>query len=341
MTQRRMISPGFVEDALGGLRRAGIDPAPVLRAVGLPDPVAEPVSHLQYGALWLAIAARLDDEFFGLGARPMPVGSFKLLCHAVLHARTLEQALRRALAFLRVVLDDPHGELTQREGQAEIVLASRRAPRPAFADRTYWLLLLGVLSWLIGRRIPLLHVDFASSAPDNRSDYHRLFGAPVGFDRPVSRLAFSAAYLALPPIRDERALGPFLRAAPANILLGYRHDQSISARIRNRLRAVPPKDWPAFETVAADIRLSPATLRRRLRDEGQSFSAIRDELRFAQAQAILRERPDSIADIASALGYAEPSAFHRAFLKWSGQTPGAFREGERWAPRPGAPTPGP
>ena len=325
MTQRRMISPGFVEDALTGLRRAGIDPGPVLAGVGLPDPVTESVTHLQYGALWLAIAARLDDEFFGLGARPMRVGSFKLLCHAVLQAHTLDQALRRALAFLGVVLDDPRGELTQREGQAEIVLRCGRGARPAFADRTYWLLLLGVLSWLIGRRIPLLHVDFAGRAPENRLDYHQFFGAPVRFERPVSRLAFNAAYLALPPIRSERALGPFLRGAPANILFGYRHDQSISARIRNRLSALPPSDWPTFEAIAADIRFSPATLRRRLRDEAQSFSSIRDDIRFEQAQAMLRQSAHSVADIATALGYAEPSAFHRAFLKWSGQTPAAFR----------------
>ena len=337
MAQRRMISPGFVEDALGGLLRAGIDPAPVLAAAGFDRPPTEPVSHLQYGALWLAIAARMDDEFFGLGARPMRVGSFKLLCHAVLHARTLEQALRRALAFLSIVLDDPRGELTQREGQAEIVLRGERLPRPAFADRTYWLLLLGVLCWLIGRRIPLLRVDFACSAPENRPDYHQLFGAPVRFDRPVSRLAFNAAYLALPTIRDERALGPFLRGAPANILLGYRHDQSVSARIRNRLRALPPRDWPDFESVAADIRMSPATLRRRLRDEGQSFSAIRDEIRFALAQDILRRQSTSVADIAAALGYAEPSAFHRAFLKWSGRTPAAFREDDRQS-RPAGPS---
>ncbi|MGO7374023.1 AraC family transcriptional regulator ligand-binding domain-containing protein, partial [Rhizobium ruizarguesonis] len=53
-----------------------------------------------YGALWLAIAAELDDEFFGMGGRQMRGGSFTLLCHCVLHAPTLGQALRRALRFL-------------------------------------------------------------------------------------------------------------------------------------------------------------------------------------------------------------------------------------------------
>ncbi|WP_427026141.1 AraC family transcriptional regulator [Aureimonas ureilytica] len=322
---RRMISPGFVEDALDSLRRAGIDPAPVLAELGLAFPVTAPVSNLQYGALWLRIADVLGDEFFGNGARPMRPGSFKLLCHSVLSARSLEQALRRALRFMEIVLDDPTGELHHRGGQAEIVLRTRGAPCSAFAYRTYWLILLGVLCWLIGRRIPLLQVDFACSAPENRADYHQFFGAPVRFDQPSCRLAFNASYLALPIIRDERALGPFLRAAPANILLGYRHDQSVSARVRSRLQATPLAEWPDFDRVAGDMRLSPATLRRRLRDEGQSFSLIRDELRFVLARDLLRRPGRTIADIAALLGYAEPTAFYRAFHKWSGLTPAAFR----------------
>lgn len=127
----QMISPDFVDDALACLRRRGLPTVPVLRAAGLPAAVHEPVTPQQYGRLWLAIAGALDDEFFGLAARPMRRGSFTLLCHAVLRAGTLDKALRRALKFLRVVLDEPHGELVVADGQAQIVLAqsARRTRR--------------------------------------------------------------------------------------------------------------------------------------------------------------------------------------------------------------------
>lgn len=329
--QRQMISPGFVEDALDCLRRKGLDPSLALAGTDIRYPVTDYVSNTQYGALWLNVAALARDEFFDLGARPMRPGSFKLLCHAVLHARTLEQATRRALKFLEVILDDPVGEFVQRDGQAEIILRDEKAPRSAFAYRTYWLLLLGVLCWLIGRRIPLQRVDFSCPAPQNRSDYRQFFGAPVHFGQPNSSLAFNAAYLALPTIRNEKSLSSFLRGAPANILLRYRHDQGVSARIRALLKQTPPENWPDFDNLAAGVKLSPATLRRRLRSEGQSFISIRDEVRYLRAQGILRDKDCSIADIAITLGYAEPSAFHRAFLKWSGVTPAFFRERERRA----------
>ena len=324
----RMISPGFVEDALDSLRVKGIDPAPVLRNVGIDPESFDPVTNEQYGALWLAIAALSGDEFFGLAAHPMRPGAFRLLCYTVIHAGTLERALRRALTFLNIVLDDPNGELRQSAGIAEIILTDQSGPRSAFTYRTYWLILLGIACWLIGRRIPLSRVDFSCSEPVNRQEYHQFFGAPVHFGRSQSRLTFRADYLKLPIIRDEKALKGFLRAAPANILLRYRHDQGFTAGVRHRLRAVNPDNWPDFETVAADMKLSPATLRRRLKSEGQSFAAIRDEIRQAEAQRQLREGKDSIAQIATALGYTEPSAFHRAFFKWTGMTPLAFRKGE-------------
>ncbi|KVN38542.1 AraC family transcriptional regulator [Burkholderia pyrrocinia] len=323
--ERPTISPGFVEDALACLRVQGVDVAPLLRPAGLPDAADAPVTVQQYGRLWLAMAAALDDEFFGLAARPMRVGSFALLGHAVLHTRTLEQALRRSLRFLRVVLDHPHGTLQASGGEARIVLADVGAPRPAFAYRTFWLVLLGLACWLIGRRIPLRRIDFSCPSPAHRADYSQFFGAPVHFDQPDCRLTFDAAYLRLPTIRSEQALTTFLRGAPANILVRYRHDSGWVAKIRAHLKAIPAADWPNFDTLAARLDMPPATLRRRLRSEGQSFAAIKDELRSVMAQALLRDGERSVADIASELGFSEPSAFHRAFRKWTGQSPGAFR----------------
>lgn len=325
--ERAIIAPGFVEDALDCVRARGIDEAPLLLGAGLPSVVARPVSNVEYGRLWWLIAQAMQDEFFGLAARPMRPGSFTLLCQATVHAGTLDRALRRTLAFLAVVLDDPRGELRQRGGEAEIRLVDRAAPRPALAYRTYWLLVMGVACWLIGQRIPLRRVDFACPAPEHRRDYRQFFGAPVNFDQPESRLAFDAAFLRRPLIRNEAALKAFLRGAPANILLRYRHDDGLAKRVRLRLGAAPPADWPDFEALAGEFRMSPATLRRRLAAEGQSFGAIREDLRSLLAQKLLR-RPDlSIADVAAELGYSEPTAFHRAFRGWTGSTPGAFRQG--------------
>jgi hypothetical protein len=121
--------------------------------------------------MWLALARELDDEFIGLAARPMRPGGFTLLCHCRLHSPNVEQALRRALRFLHLVLDEPRGELTVESGLARVELRESGPPHSAFAYRTYWIVLHGVICWFAGRRLPLRRIGFRCSEPDFCGDY--------------------------------------------------------------------------------------------------------------------------------------------------------------------------
>lgn len=327
--ERRIVTEGFVGDLLACARDLGVDPAPYLAEAGLPADPRGPITDAAFGRLWWGIAQAAGDEFLGLGARPMRPGAFALMCQAMLHAGSLERALRRGLRFLAVVLDAPAGSLQLRGGEVEITLSAAPGPRPAFAYRTFWLILMGAACWLVGRRIPLRALDFAGAAPAGRRDCLTFFGAPVRFDRAQTRLVFDAAYLKLPTIRSEAALRGFLRAAPGNLLVRYRAEAGMAARVRAHLAARPPADWPGFEALAAALELSPATLRRQLRADGQSFAALKDELRAVIAERLLREGRLSVAQVSAELGYSEPSAFHRAFTKWTGQSPGALRAAAR------------
>ena len=101
--EKGSVSIGFVAEAMACIRLRGLDPEGVLRQAGIaPDLLNAPharVSSRQFGVLWHAIAQAIDDEFFGMDRHPMKVGSFTLLCHAVIQSDTLERALLRALGF--------------------------------------------------------------------------------------------------------------------------------------------------------------------------------------------------------------------------------------------------
>jgi AraC-like DNA-binding protein len=71
--------------------------------------------------------------------------------------------------------------------------------------------------------------------------------------------------------------------------------------------------------------MSARTLQRRLAGEGLSFDGVLDELRRELALRHLADRRVAIAEVAYLLGFSEPSAFHRAFKRWTGTTPGAAR----------------
>ena len=84
---------------------------------------------------------------------------------------------------------------------------------------------------------------------------------------------------------------------------------------------------PDFDTLAAELNMTAVTLRRRLREEGASYQEIKDQLRRDLAISYLSHSRRSVVDIALELGFSERSAFHRAFRKWTGASPGEFRRG--------------
>lgn len=335
--EKGTISICFVEEALVCLRQRGMDAEGLLRQAGIsPELLGSPqarVSSTHYGELWRLISETLDDEFFGMDSRRMKAGSFTLLCHAVIQADTLERALRRVLRFLRVILDDLSGELVRDGELARIVLTEHAsatgeaAPRRAFAYGTYLLILHGIACWLIGRRIPLLQADFRCAEPAYSDEWRILFSQTLNFDQACSGFSFPLEYLGMANIQNERTMKEFLRSAPANFLVKYKNSDGLAARIRRRLREMPPASWPDFATLATQFHASEATLRRRLDDEGQSYRSILDDLRRDLAIALLSDTTHSISEIAGELGFAEPSAFHRAFKKWTGARPSEYRVG--------------
>ena len=153
-----------------------------------------------------------------------------------------------------------------------------------------------------------------------------MYSQQLSFDESVTALTFDSDYLDLPIIQSDKTLKKFLHAAPANFVVKYKNNQSISAQIRKKLRATGHSDWEHFDQLAVHLNMTQSTLRRRLSDEGQSFQSIKDQLRRDIAIDYLSHSTTSVMEIATILGFAEPSAFHRAFKKWTGAAPGQYRE---------------
>ena len=332
----RRVEPGtiaicFVAAALQSVRGRDLDADELLAKVGLSSSLLQVpqarVSAKHYGALWRAIAAALDDEFFGQDSRRMKTGSFAMLCHSVLGCKTLGHALDRSLRFYALILDDISGTTQRDAREARIVLHDRvpGAEHRVFAHELLLMLLYGVSCWLVGRRIAILRTEFSYAAPAHSAEYRLMYCADLRFNRPNTLLAFEAGYLDLPVVQNERSAKEFLRCAPENILLKYKNVSSLSARVRRRLRQFLPGSVPDFEELAGDMAMTPATLRRRLQDEGESYQSIKDHLRRDLAISYLSHSSRSVMDIAVELGFSERSAFHRAFRKWTGASPGEFR----------------
>lgn len=342
--EKGSVSICFVDEALACIRQRGLDPDQLLMQAGIsPELLHLPnarVSSRHYAELWHRIAQATDDEFFGMDSHRMKVGSFTLLCHAIIHSDTLERALLRATRFLGLVLDELVGELSRDAESAHIVLhdlrprsapdghadtQARLSASRAFAYGTYMIVMHGLACWLVGRRIPIASAAFSCDPPPYADEWRILFSQNLSFNQERCRISFPVGYLDLHNMQTERTMKEFLRSAPANFLVKYKNSASLSARIRRSLRAWPPAAWPDFDTLALQFHASPATLRRRLDDEGASYRSIMDGLRRDMAISLLGDTGLSIADIAAELGFTESGAFHRAFKKWTGARPSEYR----------------
>ena len=187
------------------------------------------------------------------------------------------------------------------------------------------MLLHGVACWLVGRRIPILRASFSYPEPNHSAEYRLMYCNGLSFDAPHTGIEFDAAYLDLPIVQNERSVKDFLRTAPESILVKYKNGSSLTARIRRRLRQLLPGEVPDFDQLSGELNMTTATLRRRLAEEGASYQGIKDQLRRDLAISYLSHSDRSVMDIALELGFSERSAFHRAFRKWTGASPGEFR----------------
>lgn len=327
MTQNAtpIISRAFVDELLECGLRADVDIAQLLAKLGLKHDDLDSLTADTLGALWLEMSKQIDDEFFRLGQRPMAPGSVTLMGHAVRDAGRFDIALRRALRFLKVVLGEPYGVVEIEKLTCTIRLIEKNGPRSAFAYLTFFLILHGFSCWLVREQIPLKSIEFPGSEPSARNDYADIFGRPVRFEAGEASISFDAKYLRRPVSRSEQELKGFLRTTPASLLRGYRPVLSLKRRIQDLCLQGDFDAWPDADKIADRLGLSKSTLHRRLADEGQSVRAIKEEKRRSYAAYLLKNTDLSVSEIAQSVGYAETSAFHRAFRRWYATTPSHMR----------------
>jgi len=302
------------------LRQAGIDPAVL-------DDSSARVPATAFARLWLVLIEAMGDEFFRLDSHGMPLGSFALICRGLIQEPTLEKALRQCLGYFGLFLRDVRGTLSLRGQRAVISLQSciDEPLRRVYAEETLLVLVIGLLCWLGGRRIAIDRTEL-TDARVRLEDDGLLWGPNLQLGSGRTEVEFAADYLKLPVVQDLGALKTFLRSAPQGLVVRWRNQNGLAARVWRHLRARDYDQWPTLLGLAGEVGLSPSSFRRQLEREGCSFQQIKDEVRRAMAFECLRDSDLSVAEIAAQTGFQEPSAFHRAFKKWTGESPGSYRQ---------------
>ena len=324
-----------VRGLLDGARSKGLATESWLDGVLAQARIAESLLHLeqsrvtmeQYIALFSAVKDSLDDECLGyLHGRPLRCGSFALMARSTLGAKTLAAALQRLSASFTLLQDDL-SLVPVSDGLLKGAALDVRRAAGEHSDflqglllRVFWRLLV----WLHGGRLVPRGLDFAFETPPCAADYAQIFSGALRFGQARSAIWFEASAFAQPMRRDTAALQTFLRAAPGNLIGPRLIERTASARVRALLQQANP-EWPDLTIAAQRLHMSVSALQRHLAVEGKSFQVLKDELRRDMAIIRLTSTDAALSAIAAELGFADSTAFQRAFKSWTGSTPGVYR----------------
>ncbi|WP_394829572.1 AraC family transcriptional regulator [Pendulispora albinea] len=165
--------------------------------------------------------------------------------------------------------------------------------------------------------------DLAFPEPDYFAKYAHLFPA-VRFGQPVNQLVFDATILDLPLTMADPAARRLAVEQCERALDALGGDGRLIGRVRS---LIPRKDggFRSLDEVASELRLSPRTLKRKLAAQAMAYSTLLEEQQRDKALLLLRALDLSLENVAERLGYSDPANFTRAFRRWTGLTPSAYR----------------
>lgn len=296
-----------------------------------------PVSALAYSRLYRYVIELLQDESFGLGgAHQMPPGTFRMMCLFIIHCRTLGEAIHRAAEFFRYCsrfLDQPVAvpeSLPGQDADHTIIVLGLHQGRTGDlrADASTVYMMQNFYSWLIDSPLPVTRVLLAHPAPASAQRYEALFRAPVCFEAPCHGLELAADSLAIPLAQNEETLRDFLRSAPYPLIRPYgrQRRQSLAQAVRERLSRGLHDPALSLAQIAQQLGMTSRTVHRKLEREGTSFRALKETVLREAALHYLGNPDLSIDAVATLMGFRESSAFYRSFKRWTGQSPGAYRQ---------------
>ena len=295
-----------------------------------------------YTSIYNAIILLLQDECLGFyGPGTVPLGTTKVLCCSVLSSRSLQEAIERTYEFTRLFCQLKYG----RSGLPKAIKLSSDSPHvivelPTLADpgaehqmqQAASASALSALhqfhSWLIDAYIPLQGILLAGDSDHNVDKYRRIFDCEPVFNAGCDALVFDKVFLQAKIKQNSDTLETFLSIGPS-YMVSEREiggSEKTLAGEMEKLFAKNIRRLPSLAQCADMLNISERTLKRRLRESGQTFQNIKDDFRKKHASNYLTDSTLSNDEIALLMGFDDIRNFYKAFKRWHGITPKQFRD---------------
>lgn len=327
-----------VRDVLYFAEARGVDAARLTRDAGIDRRTLEDNNGRLAGSslarLWELAAERTADPFFGLRlGSQATAGGLGLLGYTMLSSRSLGAALDRLVRYGHLYTFGMDFDVLRSEVILRIECAVvRHVDNYLFASPRHPLecmmaAIRAVSGSLVGRPVPVRSVTLAHSDPGLGHDAYELFlGVRPAFETGVYGMELESRVADWPIATANDEMLASLDTKAEHLLAEVSSRRMVSDEVIRLVTSLLHGKPPRIDTVAARLALSPRTLQRALREEGTTYEELLDQTRRRLALRYLADSEAVIVDIAFLLGFSEPSAFHRAFKRWTGYTPRQFQQ---------------
>jgi AraC-like DNA-binding protein len=323
------ISTLQLQPLVRALEVIGIEPARVFGRVGLSlDLIADSSARVGAGVefdVWDALEEVSGDPCIGLRiadtVKPGALGAYEYLLR---NSTSLRAAIELANRYERVVDDLARVALIENGALAAFRLwRLGDYPLPVQGIECVFTVIVRIVTELfLGKPT---EVRFAHALAGSLEERTRRFGCPVRFDQPFHEIVFEASVLDRPIVAADPRLGEVLEEHVQRLMAALPTEDAFLQRVRTSLAELLAAGSASLETLAGALHLSERTLRRRLDEQGTSYKQLLDELRKELALYYVGRTDQSLEQVAARLGFTEPSTFYRAFKRWEGTTPAAYR----------------
>jgi AraC-like DNA-binding protein len=329
--QRPFLTTDYLTQLIMFMKEQGFNSEQVLANTQLNDQTLQQktrISPMQYHTVVENSLALSQDPLLGIKhGQGLNIASQDFAGLAAMAANDLDQALSLAIRFARTrtLLADIR---FHKEDDSAVVQINRLASMPStfpFVVENIISSFIGVARFLINQQDQMsavVKLNYAPQAP--LSEYERLLGVPVLFNQPHNQVCFPE-YLLDAPVSTANAMSRSLAESECEKLLKQLDQgQDLVVQIRNKLDQM--NAFPTLPIMAKAMNSSPRTLNRQLAQLNTTYQHILDDIRREKAIELLNHSQINIEHIAIRLGYNDPSNFGRAFRRWLGKSPRAFRQ---------------
>ena len=282
----------------------------------------------RFKRLLMKVVSNVGDNHLGLDVgESLRSGNLGIIGFVLMNCGNLLEALKKYHDYYKIVSNIT--QLSIHAGKRHIRL------QWTFIDENLMdfqqLILQGIMASLrklaqewTGKQLPMAEIHFNWPEPTDVSEYERIFETRLKFDQAtaavildsdVARTSFAVPNAELLSVFENHARERYLSLSS---------EEPYSGEVLSVLTG-QHDEMPGIESVADIMGLSVRNLQLKLKKESAMFRELRDRVRYDLARIYLRDPQCSNEEISYRLGFSEPSAFYRAFKRWTGRKPSEFR----------------